>query len=41
MTTDETYMRLAIEQAVEAKRMGELPIGAVVVSQGAVVARNR
>ena len=40
-TDDQTYMRLAIEEAREAKRVGELPIGAVVVSKGVIVARNR
>jgi tRNA(adenine34) deaminase len=41
MNNDETFMRLAIEEAVRAKMAGELPIGAVVVGPGGVVARNR
>ena len=41
MSTDETYMRLAIAEAESARRHGELPIGAVVVSPAGVVARNR
>ena len=35
---DETYMALALEQAREAEAIGEVPIGAVVVCDGAVVA---
>jgi tRNA(Arg) A34 adenosine deaminase TadA len=41
MSNDDTYMRLAIEEARLAKAAGELPIGAVVVSPAGVVARNR
>lgn len=41
MTPDESYMRLAIEEARMALRNGELPIGAVVVSPAGIVARNR
>lgn len=36
---DETYMALALEEAREAARAGEVPIGAVVVCEGAVVSR--
>jgi tRNA(adenine34) deaminase len=36
---DETYMRLALEEARAAGDEGEVPIGAVVVCDGAVVAR--
>jgi tRNA(adenine34) deaminase len=36
---DETYMRLALEEAAAAGNEGEVPIGAVVVCDGAVVAR--
>ena len=36
---DERFMRLALEQARLAAAMGEVPIGAVVVCGGAVVAR--
>lgn len=41
MSTDQAYMQLAIEEALRAKANGELPIGAVVVSETGVVARNR
>lgn len=36
--TDETYMTLALDQARAAGEIGEVPIGAVVVCDGAVVA---
>jgi len=36
---DETFMRLALEEALLAGSEGEVPIGAVVVCDGAVVAR--
>jgi tRNA(adenine34) deaminase len=36
--TDETFMALALEQARRAEEIGEVPIGAVVVCEGAVVA---
>lgn len=35
---DEDYMRLALEEAHKAAEMGEVPIGAVVVRDGSVVA---
>lgn len=35
--TDETFMRAALEQADEARRRGEVPVGAVVVLDGAMV----
>jgi tRNA(adenine34) deaminase len=35
---DERFMRLALEQAVGAAALGEVPIGAVVVCEGIVVA---
>ena len=38
---DETYMRLAIAQAKEAEAEGEVPIGAVIVRNGAVIAAGR
>lgn len=41
MSSDETWMRLAIEEAARAKAAGELPIGAVIVGPAGVVARNR
>lgn len=41
--TDEDYMRLALELAGEAAREGEVPVGAVIVRNGEVIAvgRNR
>lgn len=36
--SDETYMAMALEQARLAEKIGEVPIGAVVVCEGAVVA---
>lgn len=36
--SDEEYMQLAIEQAEKAAEMGEIPIGAVLVHEGAVIA---
>lgn len=35
--SDETYMAMALEQARTAETLGEVPIGAVVVCDGAVV----
>jgi len=37
--TDERFMRQALTQARKAANIGEVPIGAVVVSEGKVVAR--
>lgn len=37
---DEKYMRIALEEAREAFRRGEIPVGAVVVSRGRVVGRG-
>ena len=34
---DETFMRAALELAAEARRRGEVPVGAVVVLDGAVI----
>ena len=41
--TEEAYMRLALELAAEAAAEGEVPVGAVIVREGAVVGvgRNR
>jgi tRNA(adenine34) deaminase len=36
----DTFMRMAIEQAHEARRAGEVPVGAVVVVEGEVVGRG-
>lgn len=38
MHADETYMTLALAEARKAEAIGEVPIGAVVVCEGAVVA---
>jgi tRNA(adenine34) deaminase len=37
MQSDELYMALALDQARQAAELGEVPIGAVVVCEGAVV----
>jgi tRNA(adenine34) deaminase len=37
---DERFMRLALHLAVEAGKNGEVPVGAVVVSQGQVLGRG-
>jgi len=37
-TNDEFWMRLALEQAAEAMRLGEVPVGAVAVLDGEVIA---
>jgi tRNA(adenine34) deaminase len=39
MTSDETHMRMALDEAAAAGAEGEVPIGAVMVCDGAVVAR--
>ncbi|MDO5708842.1 MAG: nucleoside deaminase, partial [Coriobacteriales bacterium] len=39
MTTDEQWMQLALEEARAAAAEGEVPIGAVVVHDGQVIAR--
>lgn len=38
--TDERYMRMALEEAQQAERRGEVPIGAVVVSNDRIVGRG-
>ena len=38
MHPDETYMAMALAQAQQAEAIGEVPIGAIVVCEGAVVA---
>lgn len=40
ISDDERWMRTALEEAREAERIGEVPVGAVVVREGAVVARG-
>ena len=39
-TIHERYMRLALEEAKEANRLGEIPVGAVVVRRGQVLGRG-
>ncbi|MCF7925725.1 MAG: tRNA adenosine(34) deaminase TadA [Candidatus Izimaplasma sp.] len=39
MTADEMYMALALEEAQKAADIGEVPIGAVIVCEGEVIAR--
>lgn len=39
-TTDEKYMRLALVEAEEAARRGEIPVGAVIVCRGRVLGRG-
>ena len=36
---DTYYMKLALKEAQKAKEMGEIPVGALVVSQGQIIAR--
>jgi tRNA(adenine34) deaminase len=38
---DEGFMRLAIAEARQAERLGEVPVGAVVVQDGEVIGRGR
>lgn len=38
--TDQDYMRLALAQAAEARAAGEVPVGAVIVKDGEVIARG-
>lgn len=40
MNKDETYMKLAIEEALKAEKLGEVPIGAVIVLDDQVIARG-
>jgi len=40
MGSDEEFMRLALEEARKAEGAGEVPVGAVVVADGNVVARG-
>lgn len=40
MTADERFMRMALIEAEEAARVGEIPVGCVVVARGRVVART-
>lgn len=40
LTEDERYMKEAIKQAKKAWKLGEVPIGCVIVSEGNIVARG-
>ena len=40
MSNDEDFMRAALELARQAESMGEVPVGAVVVKDGAVIGRG-
>jgi tRNA(adenine34) deaminase len=39
-TADELWMRAALAQAADAERCGEVPVGAVVVSDGAIIGQG-
>ncbi len=41
MKSDDLYMALAIQEATQAKQNGEWPFGAVIVSGGKIISRNR
>ncbi|MGN0346123.1 MAG: tRNA adenosine(34) deaminase TadA [Lachnospiraceae bacterium] len=40
MTTDEKYMREAIKQAKKAEKLGEVPIGCVIVYEDKIIGRG-
>jgi len=40
MTDQEIYMKEALKQAKKAKKIGEVPIGCVIVYQGAIIGRG-
>lgn len=40
MTNHETYMQLALEQADKAASLGEVPVGAVLIWEGKILAMN-
>ena len=40
LEVDEPFMDLAIEEAQKAQEAGEVPVGAVIVSNGVVIARG-
>ena len=40
MNLDEKFMRAALKEAFKAAEKGEVPIGAVIVSQGKIIARG-
>lgn len=37
--TDERFMRIALQEAAEAARLGEIPVGAVITHNGDIIAR--
>lgn len=39
MTSDEKYMKVAINEALKAQHIGEVPIGAVIVKDNKIIAR--
>ncbi len=39
--TDEDYMRIALQEAEAAAEEGEIPVGAVIVHEGTIIARAR
>lgn len=39
MTEDEQYMREALKEAQKARAKGEIPIGAIIVCKGSIIAR--
>jgi tRNA(adenine34) deaminase len=38
--SDETYMRAALNEAAKAEELGEVPVGAVIVKDGAIIGRG-
>jgi tRNA(adenine34) deaminase len=40
MNEDERYMRMALQEALAAQEKGEIPIGAVIISEGRVIGRG-
>ena len=40
MTTDERYMKMALQQAKKAYALGEVPIGCVIVHEGKIIGRG-
>ena len=39
--TDEGFMRVALAEAAEAAMLGDVPIGAVIVHEGRIIARGQ
>lgn len=38
--TDERFMRIALQEAEEASKLGEIPVGAVIIKDGDIIART-